>query len=373
MAVAIWQRVQVFYTDGVVWGLLAICLALVVLRGRRFFIDAPVFGLALIAEFIFVAWYLPSLRELYLWAYDTSFGPMAKMSDWARFADHSPTTLWSWFVSAYRPKPLAYVIVLGAVALIMRRRPNARDHSNGGALRIVALSVAMLAPVFVMLLISGTNDPRRTMPEILMFYVGAVGLALVPTGALPRVRLAVVTLIVLVQTLAAGANGLNLRWAALPPVVHWIGVYDPPFVGQDDNVAFVADLSRLGLNEGRFSAYTICYRDPIVGCSRRGIPWFEVEAATAVAVEEHLPMYINMARDLDFSKPDTLAEQLKQRGLNFVVVDMFYQPDQVISSDPLFEHASRFIAFIQNGLPPGFRRVAKFEFGDRDMYVLAVE
>ncbi len=372
VSIAVWQRVQVFYTSALVWGLLALCLVLVAIRGRRFFVEVPVFGLAIIAEFIFVAWYLPSLRELYLWAYDASFGPEAKMPYW-RFADLSPATLWNWFVAAYDPKTLGYVVVLGAVAFFLRRQWRKPDHAIRGALRIVALSVAMLAPVFIMLLISGTDDPRRTMPEILTFYVGAVGLALVPTGALPRVRLAVVALIVLVQTLAAGANGLNLRWAALPPIVNWIGAYHAPFVGKDDNVAFIGDLGQLGFTKGRFSAYTICYRDPLVGCSRRGIPWFEVEGATDVAVEEHLPMYINMARDLDFSKPDTLAAQLKQRGYDFVVVDMFYQPDQVVPSDPLFEHASQFIAFVKNGLPPGFRQVGKFKFGDRDIYVLAVE
>lgn len=373
VAVAVWQRVQIWHTNGIVWGLLALCPVLVVMRGRRFFVQSPAFGLAIVAEFILIAWYLPSLRELYLWAYETSFGPMAKMSEWARFADHSPATVWNWFVASYDPKTLGYVVVLGAVALFARRQLRKPDGAVRGALRIVALSVAMLAPVLLMLLISGTSDPRRIMPEILTFYVGAVGLALVPTAVLPRVRLAVVTLIVLAQTLAAGANSLNLRWAAVPPIVHWVGAYSPPFVGKDDNVAFVADLTQLGLKAGRFSAYTICYRDPVVGCSRRGIPWFEVEGATDVAVEQHLPMYINMERDLDFSKPDALTGQLKANGYNFVVVDMFYEPDHVIPGDPLFEHASRFIAFVKNGLPLGFRQVGKFRFGDRDMYVLAVE
>ena len=84
-------------------------------------------------------------------------------------------------------------------------------------------------------------------------------------------------------------------------------------------------------------------------------------------------MYINMARDLDFSKPDTLAAQLKQRDFNFVVVDTFYQPDQVVQSDPIFEHSSQFIAMVKSGVHPGFKEVGKFAFGDRDLYVLAVE
>jgi hypothetical protein len=106
----------------------------------------------------------------------------------------------------------------------------------------------------------------------------------VPTGALPRIRLAVATLVVFVQSLAAGANVLNLRWAALPPIVNWIGVYKPPFVAKDDNVAFIAELRQLGFTEGRFAAYTICHRGA-VGCARQGIPWFEVEAATAVVLQ----------------------------------------------------------------------------------------
>lgn len=117
--------------------------------------------------------------------------------------------------------------------------------------------------------------------------------------------------------------------------------------------------------------WAICYRGA-VGCSRQGIPWFEVEAATAVAVQEHLAMYFNMARDLDFSEPDSLAAQLKQRGFDFVVVDMFYQANRGIPGDPVFDHTSQFIDFVKNGLPLGFKEVGKFRLGLRTIHVLAV-
>jgi len=230
----------------------------------------------------------------------------------------------------------------------------------------------MLAPVLIMLLISGTSDWRRIMPGILTLWIGAAGLALVSGSLLPRLRLALVTLVVVAQTMSAAANGLNL--GVLPvAIVNSIGSYRMPFVGIDDNLAFVGELAKLGLRRGRFSAYTICYRDPVVGCSRRNIPWFEVEAATAVAQQQQFPMYINMARDLDFSRPNTLASQLRERGYNFVVVDTFYEPDRIIPGDPLFEHASQFIAMLNKGLPPGLTKVAKFAFGNRDIYILAVE
>src|ERR1700688_2901833 len=52
-------------------------VALIAWRARRFFVMAPVFGMVIVAEVVFIAWFGTYMRQLYFWVFETSFGPLA--------------------------------------------------------------------------------------------------------------------------------------------------------------------------------------------------------------------------------------------------------------------------------------------------------
>jgi len=366
-------RVQAANSGPLVWGLLAAWVIVTAVCIGRYTRQVPVLGLVVLAESVFMAWHFPALRNLYLWAYETSFGPMANLSVWARFADRSPGTVYRWFVDSFHPTSLACLGLIGALALCLSGRFDRLREIAAGPLKVVALSLLMLLPVLATLLISGTNDSRRVMPEILVLYIGVAGLASTSAAGLPRVRLGLTAALAALQTAMVLANGMNLKSPELVRIQSWLGPLRPAFVGVDDNVAVMDEINKLGISSGRISAYTLCYRDPTSGCTRRGIPWFEVEALTMVASQRHLPIYVNMARDLNFSQMDTLAFQLKKRNYNMVLIDTFAQPDQVIEGDPLFEHTFRLISMMDRPLPPGFKKIATLGFGGRPMVLLSIQ
>jgi hypothetical protein len=351
--------------------LFAAYAGLTALRRSRIFVEAPLLGLVVVAEVIFTAWHAPALPGLYSWAYETSFGPLAKASVWAHFTDSSPVTIGKWLIVSFGLRPLAVVGTVAAAALLLRRRFTQRDEATQAA-KLILLALLMLAPILATLVISGTNDARRVMPPLMMLYVGITAVALNPTSMLQRTRAIVVLVIAALQTSGAMVNGMNLSIPALAQTQQWIGALSQPNLAEDANLEMMRRLAALGVRNGRLDVYSICYREPMAGCARRGISMIEPEAMTSVANEQGLSVYVNMARDLDFTRPDTLASQLLQRGYNYVLVDMFDKPDQIFSADRLPEHTFHFQAMIRDGLPKNIYEISKFEFLGREFHLLGV-
>ena len=296
---------------------------------------------------------------------------MAKASTWARFADNSPITIGKWLIASFGLQTLAVVGGVAAVALLLRRRFTETDGATRAA-KLILLALLMLAPILVTLLISGTNDLRRVMPPMMMLYVGVAAVALNPISMFPRTRTILVLIIAGLQSSVAVVNGVNFHIPIVTQAENWIGRAPPPDPGDDANVAMVSRLAELGVRNGHMTVYSVCYREPYSGCARRDLSMIEPEAMTTVARQQGLSLYFHMARDLDFKQPDTLANQLLQRDFQFVLVDMFDKPDQILDADRLFEHTFRFQAMIRDGLPQDIYEISKFQFSGREFHLLGV-
>ncbi len=347
---AVWMLTLPERNIPIALGLLGISCLIIAVAAKRLTAGRSVLFLLIVAEVIALAWHLPTMRALYLWAYDTSFGPMARLSD-QKFIGLAPWAVFWELVQHYSPKLLlfvAFAAILGAVSV---REPKL-DQARKQAIFTIFVAFLMVAPVLALLSISGTSDMRRIMPAMLVLEMGLTALALSPNGSLARTRAVVLLLLLTAQTVSATANGLNIRLPALTAIKDVTGHLRQPYAGADPNPPVLDGLLTLGVRNGNIAAYTYCYRD-YANCERLGLPVFEPMALSTLAKERHLPIHVHFIGDLDFSKPETLSAQIKARNFDYVLVDMFDAPAAVVWADPYVVHTKYFISLQRDRLPEG--------------------
>ena len=345
-------------------------VALAIILARRAFVGSPVLSSFVVAESIALAWNVPSMRTLYLWAHETSFGPMAQVMDQS-FRGLSPMAVFIELAQRYSPVSLLVLVAVSllAIAELIRSHVNLYDSKR---LTVTVAAVLMLAPMLVLYSITGTSDFRRIMPAMLLLYVALAGLALSPGGALPRVRTGVVLLLMIAQVTTAAANGLAIHTPMLLRLQEFLGPSRWPATGRDPNTPVLEGILALGIKRGNIAAYTYCYRD-YGTCAQRNIPPFEPSALGTLARERHLPIGVHFIGDLDFSKPDSLAAQIMARDFQYVLVDMFDSPAVVNRADPYTQHTENFISLERGSLPPGLTSMGCFSTANRPICVLRIE
>ncbi len=331
-------------------GSLGVSCLIIAVAARRLIDCGSIIVLLLVAEVLALAWHLPTMRSLYLWAYDTSFGPMAKLSD-QKFSDLAPWAVFWELAQRYSPK-LLLLTAIAAVLGVLSIRKQTLDENRKQAIFIIIIAFLMMAPVLLLLSISGTSDMRRIMPAMLVLAMGLVALAFSAGGSFARLRTTMLVLLLAAQTVSAAANGLNIHLSTLSLLQGVTGYLRQPYVGVDPNVPILDGLLELGVRNGSVSAYTYCYRD-YANCERLGLPMFEPVALSTLAKARRLPIQVHFIGDLDFSKPESLAEQIRYRGFNYILVDMFDSPSAVNRNDPYVIHTEKFIALEKTGLPAG--------------------
>jgi hypothetical protein len=99
---------------------------------------------------------------------------------------------------------------------------------------------------------------------------------------------------------------------------------------------------------------------------------FEPMALSTLAKERRLPIHVHFIGDLDFSKPETLSAQIRDRGFNFVLIDMFDSPAAVNRKDPYVIHTEKFIALEKSRLPVGLISRGCFSTVKRSICVIEV-
>jgi hypothetical protein len=351
----------------VVVSLLVASLAIIGLRARRFWVDSALLASFVCAELIALAWHLPTIRTLYLWAESTSFGSLAQLP--GQYSGLSPFAILGQLVEEYSPRLLLTVVALAAADAPTIFRP-ARNALHSHAWPLIGAAVLMIVPMFVLYSWSATSDPRRIMPGMLILYMGVIALALAPQGARHYVREASLLGITVALLIAAAASGLNINSSGLLKVQSTFGYLSPPFVGQDPTVPALESLLQMGISSGNISAYTHCYH---ANCDADKIPWIEPVALSTLARERHVPLNVHFMIDLDFSKPETLSKQIMARDFQYVLVDMLDSPGPVNHADPYVEHTDQFLSMERSALPPGLISRGCFSALNRPMCVVEVD
>jgi hypothetical protein len=347
----------------VVVPLLLASLATVGLRTRRFLVDSPLLASLVCAQLIALAWHLPTIRMLYLWAETTSFGALAQTP--GQFSGISLLAIPGQLLGAYSPRLLLIVATLAAAGAPAIFRPAMRTlHPQAWGL--IGAAALMILPMLVLYGLSATSDPRRIMPGLLMLYMGVTAVALAPGAPYDRVRLVGALGIAAALIIATAANGLNISSNALLRVQSTFGYLSPPFIGRDPTEPVLEGLLQMGISSGNVSAYTRCYR---FDCEGDKIPWAEPVALSTLAMERHVPLNVHFMTDLDFSKPETLSKQIHARGFQYVLVDMIDVPP-TNQADTYASHTEQFMAIAGSALPPGLVSRGCFSTLNRPLCVI---
>ncbi|HEU4878719.1 MAG TPA: hypothetical protein VFT21_04670, partial [Gemmatimonadaceae bacterium] len=315
-------------------------------------------------------WHLPTIRALYFWAETTSFGIWAQATD-ARLQGVSPLTILGQIMESYSPALLLTLVVLSAVTVIGFVRP-ARTAPHSRALALIGTAILMIAPMLVLYSWSGTSDPRRIMPGVLVLYMGVVAVALAPGELFPRVRLTALLGIAAALLAAATATGLHIASSTLLSVENTFGSLRPPSLDKDPNGPVLDGLLQLGISSGNVSAYTRCYRG-YEQCERKKLPPFEPSALAALARERHVPVFVHYVLDLDFSRPESLSKQLLMNDYRYLLIDMADLPGPFNQADPYAVHTEQFIAMEGTAsFPPGLISRGCFSTLSRPICVVEV-
>jgi hypothetical protein len=294
---------------------------------------------------------------------------MAQVMD-QKFKGLSPIAIFVELADRYSPTLLLVLLVAGTVALVGLVRSRV-SLSRIRSVAVIGGAVLMIAPMLLLYSVSGTSDMRRIMPGMLLLYVGLVGLALSPLGALSRVRAAVVCLLTVAQVTTVSANGLGIHAPAFVRVQQVLGGLRWPATERDPNVPVLEGILGLGIDHGNIAAYSYCYRD-YGTCWQRNVPPFEPSALATLARERHLPIGVHFIGDLDFTKPESLAAQIAARDYQYVLIDMFDAPAAVNWADPYTLHTEKFISLERGLLPPGLTNIGCFSTVNRPICVLKV-
>jgi hypothetical protein len=370
VAVAVGLSTQPIRHGYVILPLVLASLLVIVLRARRLWTDSPLLASLICAELIALTWHLPTIRPLYLWVQETSFGIWAQVTD-QRFKDVSPLVIFSQQIQYFSSELLLTLVVLAAPSAIgMFRRGSTGVHSR--ALALLVTAALMIVPMLVLYSLTGTSDVRRLMPGVLVLYLGIVTFALAPHGLLHQIRpVCVLAIAVALFTVAAG-NGLGVKSNGLLRVQSVFGYLRQPYVGQDPNGPVLESLLRMGISHGNISAYTRCYR-AYEECERNSLPSFEPMALSTLARERDIPLYVHYVTDLDFSKPETLSRQILIRDFQYLLVDMAELKQPTNEADPYARHTEEFISMERSNLPRGLIQRGCFSTLNRPMCVVEVD
>jgi hypothetical protein len=350
--------------------LLVVSALIIGLSVRACWVHSPLLAALVSAELTASTWHLPTIRSLYLWVYETSFGTWAQVTD-QRFKGVSPLVILGELLDAYSADLLLIIAVLAVPAgfAIFRSQRNAKQSH---AIALIGFAALMIAPMLILYSLSGTSDSRRVMPAVLIVYIGLSALALMPRGPLPRTRLACLTAIAVALLTVAAANGLDIKSNALLKIQGQFGYLRNPDVGQDPNGPVLDGLLKMGITSGNVSAYTRCYRGHD-DCERSNLPAFEPMALSTLARERDIPLYVHYVTDLDFSKPESLSRQILIRDFQYVLVDMAELQQPVNEADPYARHTEEFIAMERSDLPHGLIKRGCFSTLNRPMCVVEVD
>jgi len=349
------------------WVLVAGLLGIGGHSAKRIFVDRPLLASVVAALIVGMVWFLPFFPVLYAWAYDTSVGDLARLTD-RRLEGASIDTAVRQTLAHYSPGVLA---VLGSLCALAYLRGVSRSNTDLPRFRVLLAGVSMLPVMFALLLYTGTGDPRRIMAAMIVVVTGAVLAVLAPGGLFPRLRGAALAGLCLVLYSATLSN--NLAFGVMPP-----GRLDtltagtlPPVKDLDRNVAIAEGLVRL-VERANIAAHTHCYRAPQARCTERGVAWFDPHAVNTLLQERKSKVRVHFTgAAIDFADPASIRGWLAAEGFDHVLVDELPLQPGLNTEDPYVINTEGFVRLLAN-LPPVLQEVGAIDFHGRRLRLLAV-
>lgn len=275
------------------------------------------------AELIALVWHYPSMYKLYSWAYGTSFGELSKTDQ--RFLGVNFIGITEKLLEHYSLAVLFALLTYSIILILIKLRYKKNISFN--FIIILIMAVSTITPIIILLSISGTSDPRRIMISIYLFYIGLIFFIL-QNNLSYRIKLGsyfFICLITFTQIVGNIGNNFNINNILIISANKLNGSLTKPNISPDGNEVLLEKLTELGIKTGSLGVFTLCTISPKDNCENYNVPWFEPFALSTLAREKALGFSIGTFLDVDYSNLNSVAEQIKSRGFNYAVVDMFNQ------------------------------------------------
>ena len=319
-----------------------------------------------LAQFIALIWNIYSIQELFYWAYDTSFGSLAKISD-QKFKGISPWGVIESLFSLYSPFTISILLILLPISSISW--PINKQQKLG--LTLVFFSFLMLAPIVISLSVTGTSDMRRIMPAVLLLEIGAILVILNNKLKFYLPSRIVLTLLMVFQFINIVNNEFQINKLSQKNIFGLVGNLRVPSGEVDPNDLVLKGLTDLGIKKGNIAAYTYCYRD-YENCNNIHFPMFEPVALATLAKQEKKPIEVQFIGDLNLNDRPGISNQVVARGYKYILIDMFNNPIYRNQADSYMVHTEFFINAINENDYQGFKKIGCFNNIKRDICVLEI-
>lgn len=311
-----------------------------------------------VAQIIFLIWFAPFLKHLFLWVFSTSFGDLVELED-TSLRYRNLALIFYRLSDKYQHIPLITLAITATPFFWALKKP--LNFRQGMVLSLLGCSLMSLLPILTAHSLSGAMDSRRIMLGMFLLYLGLIGASLFAKGRFFKLRCSIVVLLVISQLLFAVLNVFDPEFFRSSHYFYFTNpLYRKASNKPDPNILLLNELQLLEIESGSISAYTYCYRD-YAGCESQNLPAYEPEALTALARSfGRRGLYVNMARDLDFERPSTLSQQIKARGYKFILLDTAPPTKNINFYDPYNIHIQALNAMYANGTLVGFDRIGCF-------------
>jgi hypothetical protein len=368
---------QIWLATGVT---VTLCLMIAFRRRNLFSLAHLLFWTCFCSVIAF--WWAGFVRQLYEWAYATSFGQAAKLLTPERYT-HFLTALVE-LVGFYGAVQIWWLIGVALVALgipiVFRERTSitsprtddsmtstrmnsnltsGRDNENAYPIKHLALmAVGTLLPILGLYWLSSTGEPRRAMVGMTLVLLALSIAALSPAGPVTKLRVVFVSMVPLLQIWHVLPAFVDLPTSGRASAICCGPSLPAPFSGQDGNVLMADMLARKLPKNSLVAVYTLALSSPPNRV-------YEPAALQLALATRKTPLAVGYV--WDEGSYDVVIGRLAQLGHRYLLVDSW--DDQTVrqSNEPHVLFTARLLdAFRHNGNnPPGLRLVDSFTVSGR--------
>jgi hypothetical protein len=308
-----------------------------------------------------ILWWAKSMPQLYSWAYETSFGSMAKVTDVATQKEGSLNVLMNIFSLYLFPNGIM-VALLGMLSLLPFRRESLDKFKRLSLLAL--LTFGLVIPMCVLYVATGTSDSRRLFIGM-TFLLTLFSILALQEGYFKRARCFgfVFILVLQLNVLFCTVKGESISFGNL--FLQKV-VISYPNLKSDKNEELIFSLLKLGIPKGStIAVYTTALFQP-----RDRV--YEPAALQLAAFTTG--SNLNIIYYWDIGDYSSVLERLRRDQVKYLLIDKYRDPNNSGKHQPSWIFATTLLDKMQTmrSNPPGLKQIDTFDLEGRKQVLFEI-
>lgn len=316
---------------------------------------------AISAMVINILWWAKSMPQLYSWVYETSFGPMARVTDVATQKEGAFNVLIQIFSIYLFPNGIM-VMLLCLLFLLPLRRKSLGDVKRLSLFAL--LTLGFLIPMCVLYIATGTSDSRRVFVGM-TFLLTLLAILSLHEGSFRRARFVGFAFILALQLnmLLCTVKGESI---SLGNLFFQKMVIPYPNLKADKNEELILSLLKLGIPKGSTVAvYTAALFQP-----RDRV--YEPAALQLAAFTTG--SNLNIIYYWDTGDYSSVLERLRREHVKYLLIDKYRDPNSGSKHQPSWQFATALLDKMEKKQsdPLGLKQINTFELEAREQALFEI-